>query len=506
MSARHNVSIIDAMDDPHLFAKFFRDPTTWAAWRAFLCALFGLPMTPEQLVTYKQCTGRDAPPSNGFIEAWLCVGRRGGKSFVLALIACYYGCFRNWLPYLGPGERATIMIIAADRRQARVILRYIKGLLQVPMLRELIEGETQESVDLANRVTIEVHTASFRTTRGYAIAVALVDELAFFSTDENSAEPDREVINALKPGMAQFQNAAMLLCASSPYARKGELWRTYNKFFGKSDAPALVWQAATRTMNPSIPQSVIDAALADDPASAAAEYGAQFRIDIESFVSIEAVNACVSSGVHERAPQRRTYSYVGFVDPSGGSADSMTLCVAHYVHNQEVVVVDALREVKPPFSPEAVVDDFATLLKSYGVAKVVGDKYAGEWPREQFSKLGVIYEASAAPKSDLYRDLLPLINSRRIELLDNNRLVSQLCGLERRTARGGKDSIDHAPGGHDDVANAVAGAAVIATQLGRFNPAYPAFQDGASDDEDPCSGRTWRIQQLAGFLNGMVRP
>ena len=147
MMARHNVSIIDAMNDQHLFAKFFRDPTTWAAWRAFLCALFGLPMTAEQLATYQQCTGRDAPPKNGFTEAWLCIGRRGGKSFVLALIAVYLACFRNWLPYLGPGERATIMIIAADRRQARVILRYVKGLLQVPMLRELIEGETQESVD-----------------------------------------------------------------------------------------------------------------------------------------------------------------------------------------------------------------------------------------------------------------------------------------------------------------------------------------------------------------------
>jgi hypothetical protein len=37
-------------------------------------------------------------------------------------------------------------------------------------------------------------------------------------------------------------------------------------------------------------------------------------------------------------------------------------------------------------------------------------------------------------------------------------LIAQLLGLERRTARSGKDSIDHAPGGHDDVANAAASA------------------------------------------------
>jgi len=155
----------------------------------------------------------------------------------------------------------------------------------------------------------------------------------------------------------------------------------------------------------------------------------------------------------------------------------MTLGIGHYLYDQQAVVVDALREVKPPFSPEAVVADFAALLKSYSIARIIGDKYAGEWPREQFSKLGITYEPSAAPKSDLYRDILPLINSRRIELLDHPRLISQLCGLERRTARSGKDSIDHGPGGHDDVCNAVAGLAAISTRYGGYDTQYTGFQD-----------------------------
>ncbi len=60
--------------------------------------------------------------------------------------------------------------------------------------------------------------------------------------------------------------------------------------------------------------------------------------------------------------------------------------------------------------------------------------------------------------------LVPLLNSRRVELLDHPKLATQLCSLERRTARGGRDSIDHAPNLHDDVANAVAGAIVAAAQ------------------------------------------
>src|SRR5262249_36529845 len=106
--------------------------------------------------------------------------------------------------------------------------------------------------------------------------------------------------------------------------------------------------------------------------------------------------------------------------------------------------------------------EFAALLKSYRVHRVTGDRYAGEWPRERLRMHGIEYETSDRPKSDLYRDLLPLLNSGRCELLDNARLIAQLVGLERRTARSGRDSIDHAPGAHDDLANAAAGALVCA--------------------------------------------
>jgi hypothetical protein len=97
-----------------------------------------------------------------------------------------------------------------------------------------------------------------------------------------------------------------------------------------------------------------------------------------------------------------------------------------------------------------------SLLNSYNVRTVRGDRYAAEWPRERFRAHGIDYEVAERPKSDLYRDLLPILNSGRAELLDVPRVVSQLCGLERRTARGGRDSIDHAPGAHDDLANSVA--------------------------------------------------
>jgi hypothetical protein len=456
MTTAPATTIIDVCRDPALFARWFRNPETWRAWFVFLRALFALPMSPDDLALYQRCTGRTEAPSEPTAEGWLICGRRAGKSFILALVAVFLAVCRDWSPYLSPGERGTIMVVATDRRQARVIYRYVHALLTgVALLRPMIQRETADAIDLDNGVTIEILTASFRTVRGYTVLAALLDELAFW-TGEDSANPDTEIIAAIRPAMATIAGA-ILLCASSPYARRGALWDAYRKLFGKP-GKVLVWRADTRTMNPTVPEDVIATAYENDPASAAAEYGAEFRTDIETFIAREVVDAAVALGRHELPPLADT-TYTAFVDPSGGSADSMTLAIAHR-DGDDRGVLDAVRERHPPFSPDDVVQEFAALLESYRITKVQGDRYAGEWPRERFREHGIDYEPSELAKSDLYREALPLLNAGRVELLDSPRLMGQLCGLERRTARSGRDSIDHAPGAHDDLANAVAGSLV----------------------------------------------
>jgi hypothetical protein len=46
------VNILDAIHDNKIFAEHFRRSASWDVWFVFLCALFALPMTPEQLVIY----------------------------------------------------------------------------------------------------------------------------------------------------------------------------------------------------------------------------------------------------------------------------------------------------------------------------------------------------------------------------------------------------------------------------------------------------------------------
>ena len=287
-------------------------------------------------------------------------------------------------------------------------------------------------------------------------SAAICDEIAFWR-DESSANPDKEILNALRPAMATVPSS-LLVCISTPYSRRGALWDTWRRYYGQ-DGPVLVWQASSKSMNPTLPDQVIQQAREQDPAAAAAEYDAQFRRDIEGYVSREAVEAVVVPGRYELPPLPGT-KYLAFVDPSGGSQDSMTLGSAHL--DGAEAVLDVVRERRPPFSPDEVVSEFAALLKTYGVHTVSGDRYAGEWPRERFAAHGTLYEPSAKTKSELYVELLPLVNSGRVELLDHPRFLAQLARLERRTARGGRSSIDHPPGEPGVVA-------------GKGRPIFPPF-------------------------------
>ena len=490
MRKASKLTILGALNDPKLFGQAFKG-ASWAAWQSFLAALFALPLSPTELAIYKEHTGRKKPPTRPFSEAYAIVGRRGGKSRIAALLGVFLAAFRDYRDVLGPGERGVVMLIAADRKQARVVMGYVRALLDIPLLADLVAKRRRESIDLRNRISLEVHTASYRTVRGYTVVAAILDELAFWPTDD-SAEPDVEILQALRPAMATVPGA-LLLGISSPYARRGVLWKAYREHHGQ-DSDVLVWQADSRTMNPTLDAKVVEQAYQSDPTAAAAEYGAEFRTDVESYLSREAIDAVVVPERYE-LPCLTGVGYFGFTDPSGGSQDSFTLAIAH--RQGDVAVLDVVREVRPPFSPDQVTEEFAALLKSYRIREVEGDRYAGEWPRERFSGHGVEYKTADKAKSDIYKSFLPVVNSGEVELLDHKVLRAQLEGLERRTARGGRDSIDHPPGGRDDVANAVAGAVVRAAKPDEKVMLY-ALGDTEEEEEEGEELTPEQVRELGG--------
>lgn len=447
------VSMRDALADPNLLGNAMPGET-WRAWRVLLIAAMGEKLDDEERAIFTALTGRDVEPFERVEEFVAVIGRRGGKTRAAAVLAVYFSCLVDHSDKLAIGERAILPFIATTTRQARKAFAYACGIIDtVEALSGLVLTRTTTSLSLSTGVDLEIQSASWRGNRGDTAVAVIGDEVAFWRSDD-AANPDAEILNALRPALAT--TGGPLIMISSPYARKGELYQTWRQHFGPNGDPLiLVAQAPSRTMNPSLPQRVVDRALERDEASARAEFLACFRVDVESLLSRELVEDAVEPGCVVLPPLSRN-RYVAFADPSGGTSDSMTLAIAHAEGDR--LILDVALERRPPFSPDDVVKEFAEVLRAYGLTSVTGDSYAGEWPRERFRAHGVAYEVAGANRSTLYLALVPVVASGRAQLLDLPRLTNQLINLERRTSRSGKDSIDHPPGGHDDVSNAVAGA------------------------------------------------
>ncbi len=455
------MNIIKAIHDKKLFGGVFNDLSTWSAWITALKAIFGLPMSSEELALYRQCTGRQNPPQRPFKEIYLIVGRRGGKSFITALIAVFLAVFKDYSKFLAPGERGTIVVIAVDRKQSQIILRYVKAILSLPLFKSYVQNEKIEAIELTNKINIEVHTCSYRAIRGYTIVAAILEESAFWRVE--GANPDREVYTALKPAMATIPDS-LLISISTPYSRQGMLYENYREYFGKDDDEILVWKAPSRIMNPTLSEKMISKEKAKDPSAARAEWDAEFREDIEAFLPLEMIERVIIPGRVE-LPFIEKFTYQGFTDPSGGGGDSFTLSIGHKENGK--VIQDVLKAQKG--DPHQIVKDYAEALKKYKIREVTGDKYAGAWVSEAFRSEGIIYKTSELNKSELYLEALPYFNPGLLELLDDRELIKELRLLERRRGSSGKDIVDHPKSigggvGHDDQANVTCGLITMANQ------------------------------------------
>ena len=353
---------------------------------------------------------------------------------------------------MSKGEKGWIFCVATDKSQAKIILSYIKSMLEI--FPGLVARTTEETVELRNQISISVKTCTFRASRGFSTVCVICDEVAFWR-DENSANPAEEVINSILPGLVEN---GKLLGISTPYSKFGFLYQAYRDYFGKSDPDILIWKAPTLLMNPTYSMETINRLVKKDRTVFSAEYNAEFREDVTNFLPEELIRAAM---VHGGLPyDSRVPKYFAFIDPSGGRSDSFALALSH--RSGEKIIVDRIAEVRAPFNPDIVVKEFSDILKSYKIYLATADRYAGVWPSANFQKNSIFIKASEIDKSQLYLEAQPLFSMGRIEIPNDERLCLQLQALERRVRAGGKDTIDHPPGMHDDLANAVAGAAVLA--------------------------------------------
>jgi len=316
-----------AIADPNLLGRGF-PPTpegrdSWMRWRAVLKAMSGEPLNLLERSLFRAVAGRREEPARPVKFAWVIVGRRSARR----QSAPRSPAPRRWATIastcaLAKRQRSSVWPMASNRPSSPSIISAAHS-TPIRCWRRWWRGEY--SLELNTEIEILVLANNYRSIRGRSILVAILDECCFWRSEE-SATPDIETYTALVPSLVTLPNS-MLIGISSAYRKSGLMFEQYKQYFGVNDPDTLVIKDATREFNSTVPESFIQQELDRDPEAAAAEWLSEFRADLADYIQREVIEDAVDSDCRER-PYHSGLRYVGFIDPSSGSGDSMTLAIA----------------------------------------------------------------------------------------------------------------------------------------------------------------------------------
>ena len=120
--------------------------------------------------------------------------------------------------------------------------------------------------------------------------------------------------------------------------------------------------------------------------------------------------------------------------------------------------------VRPPFRAEATAQEFCETLAAYRIKRVQGDRYGGEWPREQFqqARRDLHNKRSGQRRSNSWNCCRSLRRQAHQPARPQAHARPADSGWSGAPGFGtGKDAVGQSPNCHDDIAVAVAGAVLL---------------------------------------------
>jgi hypothetical protein len=495
-----------AISDPKLLGKHWQTLST--PQQVVLKAFYGLKLTDEELMHWSVLQGSCTIDELGYTTSWepvpykpkeydtlvLNVGRRSGKTDrIMSTAFAYEVTLGGHAQYVRPGQEFKALFVAQTIDDAVRNMQFPRlNLEESPLLKEAFDGAPLDRIiRLRNGIEIVAEPPTIKSSRGHAIPVVLLDEFAFWYTNEGAANPDYEVLAAVRYSMAQFPHAKKLL-GTTPWVEEGLAFK-YSKAgtegrllkceeCANADVKIcphnvkartqyegiLVIRATTAQMqNPLIPKPRLQKIFNDDPDVFPRESLAQFIKSKSGFLNPDKVDKATWKGklAHTALPRRNrpedpVPTYIATLDPAFRK-DSFTFSIMH--HDPRLgIVQDRLMEWKPlkgiPLNPKVVLDDIRPVLKEFRINGVYSDQYQLESlqqlaldatdGRYTFSITGVDFTGTS--KAKICGSFRMLLNQERIKLIDNDELADQLKKLERRVLQSGHIQIAAPPGKHDD--------------------------------------------------------
>lgn len=459
-----------------LFGGLSPKDKSWFAWSVLMKVYDGIGLNRAESKFFREVSGGlEHEKGKRWPQNWmLIIGRGGGKTRFISRIIPYRALtFKN---ALHPGQKAENTIIAPSLTAGMTGFEYVEGMLEDNEVlygqlapehvgsNPIIKNSQMARMNFKNRTMIRLTAVTRISGRGRSIYTLVMEEAAHFKTEGRFS--DEEVYKSARPAMGRFGTDSMCFVITTPWTKDGLVWKVFKKYYGVENNRWLVIRGTTKQFNPLISDEFLSQEESDDPLYFQREYLADFVDAIAAAFSADAIEDCTITG-RSALPPKFGAQYFGYVDPASLSQsagakfnDEFVSGVAHCERGK--VIIDAYKSFAPEqngkrYLPDDAISESIELFSRYGVHEVKGDHFASGYIEPKFVQAGFAFEPIKLSKSDLYVEMMPMLNDGNIELLDCEYTNSQLKRLERRRGRNGRDRIDHVDKGHDDRANMVAG-------------------------------------------------
>lgn len=459
--------------------KAFGDPIEWEdslgirpsspAWRCVVRALYGSPLSPDELELFRLLSGGRDPRPGGWLEFLAVAGRRGGKSEEIARVATFEALHAGHGRVLAPGQLAIAAVVSPLREQSAEILGYVKGLAQLPQVRRQVARVTADTVEFTTGVGVQVISCDAVAAVSHTYVLVVAEEQARWPED------DKAILGQFRPALAPIEGAPprRLLGITSPHIRDGLAFETDRDHFGRPDSPVLVVRGSTERFNPNIDRAWLArerrrvGELAYLNHYGDGDTPPQWRDALQEGF-FEGFERCLVEGIESFEPDWR-WTYVAALDPAF-KLDHFALAVAHREiepGKPPVTVLDYCCSWKPPVSPEIVVAQIAAKVGEYDARhRCFSDQLGFTLLAELGRRNGLTIREepwTAQSKPARFGLVRAAMADGLVRLPDDPQLRRELANIASKTLRSGAERIE-ARRGHDDMAHAAVLALALAME------------------------------------------
>lgn len=371
-------------------------------------------------------------------------GIRVGKSLLAALLAVYWSQTCD-VSRLGPGEIPRVSIVSITQDLAKVVFDHIRGrILASHRLSQLLaERPTADSILLRHPIGTVVEICVVSGTRAGSSLVARWSAGCIFDEFTRMNGEGEHIINwddSRRAVRERILPGAQLVSVGSPWAPHGPAYEVYTSHFGKPSQELVVAKAPGWDFNPHFwtPENVERAR--QNPDTFQTECLGEFANPEEALFTLAEVEGCTRLQPIILSPDPR-YAYRAAMDPATrGNGWTFVIATKSGKKKRIVMAWERRGSIVDPLSPKSVMEELATICRSYGITSIDTDIYLFEAIKDIAREFGLHLRQvsmSEREKAKKFLSLKQKMASQEIEIPSDKMLRDDLLQVRKRITPNG---------------------------------------------------------------------